>query len=444
MVRRLSKIAGNLALPDLTVSGVLTNQGTFAVATANVSTFANSGGITSVEPGGTLNLSSLTNSGTINVESGGTLNITNGITSLGPGLTYFSSFYIYGTVNSGGATAGNSTLSGLTTIDGALYLENGETTNITPNGGTLAVAGMLYVEGGGTVANVAGTLGALSPFAVVEVDSGATLNLTSSITDLSGSVKIVGTLNSGALAGLTNTTGSLELDSGQFHIAPGGGTWTNSGYVIDAGAQVTVAGNLTNFNLFNANGLTVNGTLTNQSGGGLSVQGAATTNALTNGGYVGVASGIAFEVGSGKLPAGTTGYYQFANATLAELIFGAASGSGDTCEAFRGTCGGIGVNGAAYLSGILDPQLQNGFDPYNGENFVFMTFADGWTGPGFTLEDEYFNNNTQYWALTYGSNFVELTAESTTPAPEPGTLFGSLVVLAALGLITRRHTSACL
>lgn len=121
--------------------------------------------------------------------------------------------------------------------------------------------------------------------------------------------------------------------------------------------------------------------------------------------------------------------------------------SGNNCTG-SGDCGAIDVSGAVKLAGTLDVLLANGFDPANGQSFIFLNFTPGELSGVFSnIADQYFNNDTQQWEVTYNNaaGFVELTAEafsapppSTAPEPASVMLFGA--GLAGLGLLAFRQS----
>jgi fibronectin-binding autotransporter adhesin len=294
-----------------TLTGNVNNSGSFETGfsggnnTVNVTgSFTNASGaiLELYGSGDVVNVKSLSNSGTLTLESGTTLNITGG----GAGITNVvagSMITIEGTlnvVNSGTSTNG---LAGLTTVAGTLDVSNGQTTAITPSGGTLTIAsggelelsdaaasnttlsitgnvnnsGMFTTgfDGGANTVNVSGTFtnaaGAqmilYSPTDVVNVNafsnsgsleigtapgSGATLTITGGgkgITNITAgsSIELFGNLNlkngsttTSALANLTSVEGTLDLENNQkTAITPTGGTLT-----ISSAGEVEISGQL--------------------------------------------------------------------------------------------------------------------------------------------------------------------------------------------------------
>ena len=269
----------------LNITGTLTNNLQFYVYGA----------------GDVANVGSLINNDQTYINSGATLNLTNqaaGVTDVAAGTEY----NIYGTFTAGV----NNALYNLTSVEGTVYLANGQTTGITPNGGTLTNSGTFalgdsstlnitgnvannggflstgyygsggntlnisgnltnsgefYVYGSGDVANVA----TLTNNGVTYVGTGATLNLTNQsggLTDVgSGSTFYVyGNFNDVAggangFANLNSVEGSLYLYGQNFTMTPGSGTLTiaNSGELSVnfnpdtlVGTNLTIAGNVNN------------------------------------------------------------------------------------------------------------------------------------------------------------------------------------------------------
>ena len=199
----------------------------------------------------TAEITYFTNSGEVDVGTGATLTLDNT-----PGITDIpanSGFGILGTFNQSYNTSNPSPFYDLTSIEGALHLGNGQTTDITPNGGTLLNSGILIIDNGSTL-NVHGTLtnnGTSSWFLVrglgtvanldmlnnnglTEVFHGATLNLTNQpngiMTVVAGSTfDIAGDFNTVTLNGtfngfyqLNNVMGTVVLENGKiWDVYPG-------------------------------------------------------------------------------------------------------------------------------------------------------------------------------------------------------------------------------
>ena len=281
----------------LNISGTLTNNNQFFV-------YGN---------GDVANVGTLVNNSYLYIGTGATLNLTTqlNVTDIGAGANYT----IYGTFNAGP----NNAFSTLNSIEGTLFLANGQTTNITPGSGTLTNSGNFAIGGGSTVnitgdvtnsyylttaeqvgggnntLNISGTLtnnnqfyvygngdiatvGTLVNNANLIVNTGATLNVGNSITDaVAGSTyQIYGTFNSGgnsAFTGLNSNEGAIYLANGQItNITPGSGTLSNSGvFAVGYGSTVGITGNVTNSGYLTTeyfiggtnNTLNISGTLTN-------------------------------------------------------------------------------------------------------------------------------------------------------------------------------------
>ena len=172
------------------------------------------------------------------VGPGATLNLTNqpnGITDVVAGST----FDLAGTFNAGT----NNGFYQLTSVEGNLILENGQTTTTTPIGGTFTVGSTGYVEvvsgttfniNGNVVVNSGGIFSVNDPFPT-------TVNITGMLTNLGGQVNVVGPtafLNVGGIGNggmLTLPEGStVNLANGFYQLASGtlGETIGASGFSI--------------------------------------------------------------------------------------------------------------------------------------------------------------------------------------------------------------------
>ena len=178
------------------IGGVLNNSGSF--------------GLTGTGIGETANVGTLNNSGTVFVGSGSTLNLTNqpgGITDVVAGST----FALAGTFNAGS----NSGFYQLTSVEGTLILENGQTTITAPLGGTFTVSSTGYVEVvSGTNFNINGNL-TVNSGGIFSVNDPfpTTVNITGMLTNLGGTVNVVGPTAFLNVGGIGNG-GMLALPEG--------------------------------------------------------------------------------------------------------------------------------------------------------------------------------------------------------------------------------------
>lgn len=264
----------------LTVTGTFTNS-----ATGSVGLFAS---------GDVLNVNALSNSGALTIYSGATLNITAG----GQGLTDVaqgSSLTVNGTLDVKNGSTFTNGLGNLTSVEGQLNLNNGQTTAIAPNGGTLTIAG------GGNV----------------NISDGAKSNTTVTI---SGSVSNSGGLTTG-FSGGTNTisiTGTLTNNSGGSLTIYGGagngsgsdsvsiGTLNNCGTVslMGTGSTLTITGTGT---------LTNSGTL-NLTQGALKFSGLSAT--LTGGGTLTLGNSSGTQTGSIQVGSSNNGTFTNSDNTI--------------------------------------------------------------------------------------------------------------------------------
>jgi fibronectin-binding autotransporter adhesin len=269
----------------VTVTGAFTNN---AGAQLNVNS-----------TGDVLNVSSLTNAGTLNIVSGTTLNITgggNGITDVVSGSTY----NITGNFNVKNGSTTTSALAKLTSVEGTLNLSNLQANTMTPIGGTFTNTGTFNVEGGTTL-TLTGNVSNSGTFETGFSGSNNAVTVSGTFTNNAGGRLIVNgsgdTMNVNALS----NSGTLTIASGATLTITGGGNGVtdvvkgsdltvdgtfnvkNGGTTTSALAKLTSVEGTLNLN----NGLTntvtpTGGTLTIASGGSLGVSdGAATTTTLS-------------------------------------------------------------------------------------------------------------------------------------------------------------------
>src|SRR5271169_4088343 len=132
-----------------TFTGNVTNSGTFTTGfsggnnTVTVTgTFTNASGATLALDGSgdAANLNALSNSGSVTIATGATLNLTGG----GQGITDVaqgSVLTVQGTLDVKNGSTFTNGLANLTSVEGTLNLDNGQTNTVTPNSGTLSIAG---------------------------------------------------------------------------------------------------------------------------------------------------------------------------------------------------------------------------------------------------------------------------------------------------------------
>jgi hypothetical protein len=316
----------------LSITGNVTNSGAFSTGfdggknTVNVTgTFTNAAGATAIFYGSSdaVNVHALSNSGTLQIGDGAGSGATLTISGGGQGVTDVvagSSIEVFGSLNVKNGTTTTNGLGNLTSVEGTLTLNNNQTTAVTPNGGTLTIAG------GGQV-NLSDGAGATTTLSI----TGGVSNSGTFSTGFSGgtnTVTVSGTFTN-------NTGGVLTLDAGANASGVGTdlvsiGRLNNSGTVnlVEPGAtlDITGAGTLTNSGNFNLTqgALKFNSSSATLSGGGT----------LTLGNSNGTGTGV-IEVGSGDTGTLTnsnntiTGYGNLGNGTLTLVNHGTISANGN-------------------------------------------------------------------------------------------------------------------
>ncbi len=323
----------DVTLPTLTSNYTVTQDVTSSIDTLTI----DSGATLTQNSGISLTTTGLTDSGTINLGNGGASTLTvNGATTISSGssinLNSASTLNLNGAVNNSGTFAtGFSSGNNSVTVSGAFTNNSGAT---------------LELEGSGDVMSVA----SLSNSGTVDIDSGATLNLTSQpngITDVpAGSqITIDGSLKAGTangLAKLGSIEGTLNLNNNQTNaVTPGSGTLTiasggslnlsdpsSSTTTLSITGAVSNSGQVTTGFSGGTNTITVSGAFTNNAGATLDLEGSNDTvnvASLSNSGTVDIGSGD--TVNLTNQPSGITSIVQGSIFTIdGNLKAGTANG----------------------------------------------------------------------------------------------------------------------
>jgi hypothetical protein len=318
-----------------TFTGNVNNSGTFTTGfsggnnTVTVTgTFTNASGATLALDGSgdVVNLNTLSNSGSVTIGTGSTLNLTGG----GQGITDVaqgSELTVQGKLNvKNGSTVTNG-LGNLTSVEGVLNLDNGQTNAVTPNSGTLTVAsnGQLNLSdtrasnttlsitgnvsnsgafstgffGGTNTVNVSGTFtnnsgGTVDIYAGFEIGGAGTDLVNIATLSNSGTINLFEPGSTLAITGtgtLTNS-GTLNLTQGTLKFSSSSATLTGGGTLTLGNSSGTETGTiqvgsgdtgtLTNSNnTITGYGNLGNGTLTLVNHGTISANGSVSSGALT-------------------------------------------------------------------------------------------------------------------------------------------------------------------
>ena len=388
----------------LQVNGNLTNNGSvrlgFYGGTADVlnvtGTLTNSGSIQMLDGiGDPIMAGELNNTGHLTIGAGDEFIITagQGVTDIAAG----SSIDVVGELlfQPGGMGPATSGFANLTTVEGALTLENGKTIAITPTTGTLSIAstGNFTIGGTGTVVNLTGHVSNMGTLVVG--DGNNTLTVSGNVINSSGSV----------LVGMASTLGVT-------------GAYQQTG----AGAMTNIVGNLSAASFSQSAGTTIV-----QSGATLT----APTVQVTGGSFQGGGTILGdLTLTAGTLLPGTPdatdvmtlsgNYIQGPGGTMVIDISGDPAGPNSVFN----------ISGLASLSGALDFTVLDGFTPSIGDAFTFLTFGSlsgdfssivftNWTCPvGAICQDVLAENADGSGSLT-----LEITQAPPVNTPEPTSVF---------------------
>jgi hypothetical protein len=338
--------------------------------------------------GSIVTLTSFTNGGVVDANvSGGTLSISNapttntGTLEAQAGATLNLNNTTLTNFASTGATAG--TLSGGTyqVWSGTQSFNNqGFTNDIVTNAATILLDGTLgtpkFIDQNGN--------NALAHFATNAATGSFTIQNGVSLTSASSDFSNAGTLNIGANSSFT-VGGSHDFNQS------GGLTYLQT-------ASSDLAAHTININGGTLQGFgTVTGNLVN---GGIVHPGDGPGILSVTGNFSQTSSGV-LEIQIGGPNAGNPGYSQ------------------------------LNINGTAALGGTLDVSLFNGFTPYNGETFTFLTSA-GLNSSVFAEYNGLQEGNVTF-TVAYGAGDVILDAFVGSSVPEPGSLVMFGIGMAGLG-----------
>jgi hypothetical protein len=499
--------AGNTTIESLTLGGInngftseLTDGGTAQTLTITNGLTIGASGYLNLTGASTFTAATMSNSGQVYIGSGATINLTSqpgGIQD----VPAFSSWQVYGNFELGGVA--NSGFTNLTTVEGTVDLENGQSWTINPVGGTLTNnLGAIVNAGGGSTLTVMGDVmnsGDISTTFFGTV-GGNTLNITGTLTNQAGA--------------------TFELlGGGPGDAATIGGNLANSGFVnVEGGSTLTVTGAVDNSGYIYTNAdlvaggntIMINGMLTNETGGQFVLNGnggfggpgdTAMIGSVANSGTVDVEGGSTLTVNgafdnSGILVTNLNGNGGGNMMTVGGLLTNEATGqitlnggtSGDVLQALAALSNGgiitigpsstlivgtgmpmgtgyiqltngtltemiasmnsfgvIKVNGSALLGGTLAVLLQGGYVPTAGTEFTILTTTAGMISGMFSNDMNLgcFNGGTECWevAVDPTDSMLELTAVNNNGGqlPEPATLLVLIPGLMAAGYGLRRR-----
>lgn len=369
---------------------------------------ASSAQIVQIEDGGTLDASSISNSGIV-------------VTGNSPHDTGDNTITVAGTLTNSGFVMleanGDTAVAGALDNSDEVSLANGTTVRAgsLANSGDVSLNGLIEVSGsysqrsGTTAVNNAGNFSA----ALLVNDANSNFSVSDAGTATTLSVNNAGTLTvwSGGAFRVTNG-GAYTQTAGKTTVSTGGSlVMPNDASVYDQiGGATDVDGTLM-VPTVNINGGTLSGTGTIQGNVTIGANGILSP---------GDAPGTIHIAGPLTL-----------DGTLAEAI--------DSISSFDVTdiAGGLTLGS----NSVLDIMLGSGFDPTVGTSFTIMDVGSLNGTFGSILNDS-FNNGAEDWTVAYNSNDIVLTAAARRPTPEPASLFLFGTGLLGMAWALRRRRAA--
>jgi len=217
--------------------------------------------------------------------------------------------------------------------------------------------------------------------------------------------------------------GSNELNTTFSGVIQGGGSLTKigSGTLILSGANTYTGTTNVNRGMLQVDGSITSNTFVDRAG---TLAGTETINGnVTNNGRV--------SPGSAGVPGMLTVVHNYTQAQCAHLMIQIA-------RANAGQFSVLDVLGTDNLSGLLNPDLLNGFVPTVGETFTFLQY--GAVNGTLFMFNRNIDNLPVHWELSYFPTFAVMTvAAGNVPVPDQAsTLLLLMLGLSAL-LMCRRH-----
>jgi hypothetical protein len=385
---------GSTTIESLTLGGInngftseLTDGGTAQTLTITNGMTIGATGFLNLTGASTFTAATMSNGGQVYIGSGATINLTSqasGITD----VPLNSSWQVYGNFELGGVA--NTGFANLTTVEGTVDLENGQSWTVNPGGGMLINSlGAIVNVGGGSTLTIMGDVmnsgGIYTTF--FGTVTGNTLMISGTLTNQAGATFEL--LGSGS-CGMPNCGDTAKI----------GVNLTNYGYVnVEGVSTLAVSGAVDNSGYIYTNAdlvaggntITINGMLTNEMGGQFVLNGnggfsgpgdMATVGSVSNSGTVDVEGGSTLTVNgafdnSGTLVTNLNGNGGGNMVTVGGLLTNEATGqitlnggmSGDVLQALAGLSNGgiitVGLGstlivGTGVASGPGYIQLANG------------------------------------------------------------------------------------